>query len=99
MCEVCYEEYTSADAWVCTPECGHYLCRDCYTEYVDGQLSKGIECVSTPCPRSGCGMLVPFKLFDELLEPSKAEKFNKLRVSSYVDLYKERKWCPTPNCG
>ena len=47
FCPCCCEE---ADDWVAMEDCGHTLCRDCFTGYLVSKLSDGAECVFTICP-------------------------------------------------
>lgn len=68
-CPVCYEEY-GEDDWMYIQECGHYLCKDCYREYLLEHLSHGASVAMTCCPNEECKILVPPRIFEELLEPA-----------------------------
>jgi hypothetical protein len=75
MCSSCCEEYEEKDMWVCIPDCQHWLCRDCYSEYLTTQVKKGPDCVKhTICP-AGCKLVVPPELFEKLLPPDLFLKF------------------------
>ena len=51
-------------------DCGHTLCRDCFTGYLVSKLKDGAECVFTICPDEKCNMIVPDLLFNALLSPN-----------------------------
>lgn len=69
LCPVCFCEYPLAE---CTflQDCGHGLCTYCYTGYLGSKVTDGIESVLSVCPEQKCNMLVPERLFVELLEPA-----------------------------
>jgi len=51
LCPVCYTESAEAVGM----ECGHFLCEDCYREYLKESVKKGPDCVFTLCPFGGMG--------------------------------------------
>jgi ariadne-1 len=95
MCPVCYDE---TDEWFSVEECGHILCKDCFTEYLTEQMNKGVACVSATCPFDGCGFIMPDTLYEELLIPEVYKKFQHLCTLAFVDLSPDRDWCPGAEC-
>jgi hypothetical protein len=71
VCPSCCEE---SSEWIHNDDCGHCLCKDCYQQYLEFQLAKGVEVVKTPCP-GGCKLPVSESVFKSLLSPHKFEKY------------------------
>jgi hypothetical protein len=46
LCPVCYEEKERTMSL----ECGHRLCFDCYSDYLQSQFALGPDCIFTVCP-------------------------------------------------
>ena len=65
-CGVCFCEY-GADEWVSIRECGHGLCKYCFTGYLESKIGDGKEAIFTYCPEAGCNNLCPESHFRELL--------------------------------
>lgn len=65
LCPCCYCE---SDSWVSISSCGHFLCQDCYTGYLISKVNDGQECVFAICPDQKCNMIVPDKLFRQLID-------------------------------
>lgn len=36
-CDICYEEYSS-DEFIAIGDCKHYICRDCFTDYLKTEI-------------------------------------------------------------
>lgn len=79
-------------------DCGHFLCRDCYSDYLSSQLTQGPDCIYTICPCAPCKLIVPNALFKEALSPVNYERFNYYYTKSFVDINKRAKWCPGKGC-
>jgi len=95
MCASCYEEVTE---WTMIPDCGHTICKDCYTDYLLSKMAQGQECVMTKCIDRECMMIVPPGLFLELLPENMKEKFQYFRANAFFNLTKKAVWCPQPTC-
>ena len=100
LCPVCYVEYDLAE-FVHLPDCGHGLCKNCYTCYLTSKVTDaGVDSVMTTCPSGeGCGMIVPQRLFKQLLSVKLYERYRSFLTRSFVDLSKWFKWCPGRDCS
>ena len=96
-CPVCFCDYPLAE-FVHMPDCAHGLCMYCYTGYLTSKVGDGVECALTVCPERGCNMIVPERLFQELLEPALFKRYQNFLMKSFVDLSKSAKWCPGRDC-
>lgn len=97
LCPVCFCEYPIAE-FVHLPDCGHGLCTYCYTGYLQSKVGDGVECALSVCPERGCNMIVPERLFQQLLEPQTYARYRQFLIKSFVDLSKTAKWCPGRDC-
>ena len=98
LCPVCFCEYP-VDEFVHLPDCGHGLCTYCYTGYLTSKVGDGTECVVTTCPDSACKMIVPERLFKQLLDQTLYARYHDFLEQSFVDLSNSMKWCPGTDCS
>ena len=87
LCPVCFCEYPPAE-FTFLPDCGHGLCTYCYTGYLTSKAGDGVESVQTTCPERGCNMIVPERLFRELIDVDLYNRYKDFLVKSFVDLSK-----------
>ena len=76
----------------------HGLCTFCFAAYLENKVNDGVECVLTVCPEQECKMIVPSRLFEQLLEPLQFARYQEFLIKSFVDLSKQAKWCPGRDC-
>ena len=95
LCPSCYEETTE---WIKLEDCGHMLCRDCYTGYLVSKVGDGADCVFAICPDSKCNFIVPDSLFIQLLPGELLQKYKYFKCQSFVNITKNSKYCPGTNC-
>lgn len=81
------------------PDCSHGLCTYCFTGYLESKVMDGPESVISVCPDQKCNMIVPERLFKELLENDKYNRYHEFLIKSFVDLSKQAKWCPGRDCN
>ena len=67
-CECCYDTFKAEDM-INMADCGHRLCKDCFTEYCVSKLDAGTDVVKSKCPDHACGNIVPESIFKQLLTP------------------------------
>ena len=97
-CGVCFCEY-GEDEWVTIKECGHGLCKYCFTGYLESKIGDGKESIFTYCPEAGCNNLCPESHFRELLSEEQFARYSKFLNDSFVDLQDDIIWCPGVNCN
>lgn len=83
--------------------CGHWLCDDCWTGYLDSEVSAGLTCTLSRCPsmNSGekkCRELITYQTFAKYVTKEQLEKLTRWLVASYVDCSPTLRWCPKPGC-
>ena len=93
LCPVCFTEQTKYTA----AKCGHYLCTECYAEYLSESVKAGPDCVFTICP-AGCKLILTDVLFKDCVSKQLYEKYQAYFVKSYIEFNKTTKWCPAPSC-
>ena len=49
-------------------ECGHYLCKECYRDYLHQRVKQGTDSVVTTCPIEGCKLFVSEEIFESLMD-------------------------------
>ena len=98
LCPVCFCDYPPSE-FIFLEDCGHGLCETCYTGYLTSKAGDGVESVLTVCPEQKCNMIVPERLFAQLLEPQLYQRYKDFLLKSFVDLSKQAKWCPGRDCG
>mmetsp|Transcript_7109 Transcript_7109/g.27237 ORF Transcript_7109/g.27237 Transcript_7109/m.27237 type:complete len:504 (-) Transcript_7109:214-1725(-) len=95
-CRICYEEVPPSEAVQLA--CKHAFCVDCYGGYLNNKIGDGPAAVYARCPEAKCNCLVPEALFQRLLTPDNLRKYERYLLSSFVDISKNMRWCPAPNC-
>lgn len=97
LCTVCFAD--EADPLL---PCGHGLCRDCWPGFLKCNLDSGTvggdNCLKLKCPGERCPLMVPCHFFEEFLEPSDLQRYQRLWVLSFVNDNNATVWCPKPGC-
>lgn len=75
--------------------CGHMLCKSCYSEYVDYEVSRGVGLSSLSCPSPGCKYIVDQISLSGLLSSSRWSQYVNMTVSQYVQANPSLSWCPS----
>lgn len=97
LCPSCYE--SEIEEWSYVAECGHYLCNECFTYYLETKVNAGSSCLKTPCPDQQCRVLVSQALFKQLLEKELYRKYEGFSVSEFVEAQERLlKYCQGPGC-
>ena len=96
-CPCCYDDVKIKDG-IIIEECGHYLCKDCFKDYIKEKFKNGPDCVHASCPDHSCGMIIPSHLFQKSLSKVDFKKYEYYVLKSFVDLSPKTKWCPGKNC-
>ncbi len=81
------------------PDCMHGLCTYCFTGYAESKVTDGVEAVLSVCPEEKCLMIVPERIFHQLLDAEKFARYKDFLAKSFVDLSKSAKWCPGRDCS
>ena len=66
-CEVCYDDVKIEDQ-VMMEDCGHRLCTECFQGYCESKVAAGPDAVQATCPDQKCKMIVPTRIFKQLLD-------------------------------
>lgn len=97
--EECLICYTEKDDTFKALKCNHFFCGECWEEYVNSRLDDLLTALHTPCPQSGCTLIVPEKFMISSIKSEKRMQFIKALLKNFTDYNKDIKWCPTPDCG
>jgi ariadne-1 len=80
-------------------DCSHILCEECFTQYLQTKVAEGVESVFTICPDQKCNMIVPPKLFKELLPKGSYDKYVGYLCQTFISLSNNvLKYCPGKGC-
>lgn len=95
-CDICMEVMTVDNKFALG--CGHYFCKNCVANYLNENINNG-KVMDLKCPHGDCES--KFARHDiEIVSGSEiAEKYQKFYENIEVNLDKNKKWCPAPNCG
>ena len=63
-CNICFDEVPGSD--LIALKCGHWFCRDCWSQYLQSKIDDGPSCVTTHCPYPKCQLAVDELLFQEV---------------------------------
>jgi ariadne-1 len=83
--------------------CGHYLCHDCWTGFLESSLSEGLTALLARCPAMAgegvkCRQLVDMDTWERYLEEPDFERYTGWVNNDFIDAVKDFKWCPRPAC-
>jgi len=91
-CNVCMDKYPVAEGM--SLSCGHWACLDCFTGYLESQISSGElapKCV-------GCSQTVPETLIVNLVSAKSYGNAKNSLIKNYTNQYKKFKTCPSNGC-
>jgi len=98
-CEVCCEEYDPDKEVISIQECGHSLCINCYTEYLETKLQDGPNCIEATCSNMTCKLILPDAIWRRALSFEKFKRYQDFLFKSFVEISKRAKWCPGKGCN
>lgn len=75
--------------------CGHMLCKDCYSRYVDAEVSRSAGLASIACPSPGCKYVVDQVSMAGLLSDTRWSQYINMTVSQFVQANPALSWCPS----
>ena len=75
--------------------CGHMLCKQCYCDYVDYELSSGSGLSHLTCPSPGCKYTIDQASLAGLLSPERWSSYVGMVVSQFVQASPALRWCPS----
>lgn len=96
FCPSCYSSIQGED--MIGMDCGHYLCKVCYKNYLTESVNEGLVSIYTKCPIPECSIIVSNNLFKNLLDSDLYKKYQKFILFSFVDNQNDVKWCPASGC-
>lgn len=96
-CLVCF---APKDETFSALKCGHNFCGDCWKDYLTVKADDVLVCLSTPCPQSGCQLIVPEALFMKYIESKEVrERFNKSVLRNFTGYNSDIRICPGITCN
>ena len=99
QCLICLCDLEKEDS--ISLKCNHYLCSDCYKEYINTKLeNEPLNILNTPCPLNGCNLYVTRSIFKKCVTEKKKQKiFAKSLVKNFIFSSKDIKLCPNQECN
>ncbi len=98
MCKVCYDEFDDVIKDGFSLGCGHTFCKDCFRQYLTGQVNDGIMCIQSHCPEHKCKQAITCDVYHAFLSTELKEKYNKFVTKHFVEFTKNMRFCPAANC-
>ena len=77
--------------------CTHEFCTDCWSGFLGHKIGEGPTSVYAVCPMSGCKEFVT-DVEVEAITPNLLAKYRVFQLRSFVDLFKNARWCPGLDC-
>ncbi len=98
VCPICWNNFPKRD--MLSLKCGHKSCQQCWIDYMEDEISKGIQCVTSKCPYHGCVEAIPEDFFDRIMKsrPKSLNRYKEYLLKAFVDYNKLIVWCPAPEC-
>eukprot|EP00984_Skeletonema_dohrnii_P004877 scaffold1718_cov81-Skeletonema_dohrnii-CCMP3373.AAC.5 len=78
------------------PNCGHSLCVDCFTKYVETEVGQG-NADNIKCPF--CNEAVTMDVIKEVVDEVSFQRLERLKDAAFVLKNPDYHHCPTPDCG
>jgi len=96
-CPICFSNETEIQLLEITP-CSHKFCKPSLSEYLVTQISE-LKVLKVKCPDTNCPCLLKKQIFQEVLDNSSFQKYQKvvLQKISYRKL--NARFCPKPGCS
>uniref|UniRef100_A0A7S3PJG6 RBR-type E3 ubiquitin transferase n=1 Tax=Aplanochytrium stocchinoi TaxID=215587 RepID=A0A7S3PJG6_9STRA len=111
LCPVLFEEYRMDDTYSMGCTCKehpkeHRFSLDAWREYLKSKVEDGRDCIFSRCPMDSCSCVISPAVWEFILGgKTKNEQMNealkryqRFLLSSYVDINKHIKWCPSAGC-
>merc|ERR1719265_2240932 len=109
-CPLCFEEFKVVAGLrlhvfgLIELDCKHFLCRECFTEYMTSKISEGEVSEDTlKCPIPDCNTpITEMQVRSANFEPELFERFLLFRARGYQpddSMDEARVECPTPDCA
>jgi len=96
LCTLCFDEKPRADFEAL--KCNHYLCKDCWTEYIEYNVTRPENFFFWKCPQQDCNMIVPNTFNLRYIPKEQENLFYRKMAVAYADNSKSLRWCPAPDC-
>ncbi|KAH6761915.1 hypothetical protein C2S52_019348 [Perilla frutescens var. hirtella] len=95
-CKICMENVDIET--MLSAACGHLFCSDCWNAHVSISINDGPGCLSLHCPEPKCEAIAGLDMVESVAADDDKQVYYKYLRRSYVELSKNRKWCPAPGC-
>ena len=79
-------------------KCGHMHCQRCVRAFLEENIRNGAV-MELKCPEEKCECRFTKNDIKKLCKKDEYEKYLKFRENIEVNMSKNLRWCPAPNCG
>mmetsp|Transcript_12415 Transcript_12415/g.18482 ORF Transcript_12415/g.18482 Transcript_12415/m.18482 type:complete len:390 (+) Transcript_12415:33-1202(+) len=98
-CPICCEENIDSGCGLILPNCGHSLCVDCFTKYIEVEVGRG-NADNIKCPfKPFCNEAVTMDVLKEVVDEKSFQRLERLKDAAFVLKNPGYRHCPTPDCG
>ncbi|KAF9626673.1 hypothetical protein IFM89_038768 [Coptis chinensis] len=96
-CRICFDDFLPRD--MVSASCGHMFCKLCWKGYITTSINDGPGCLTMRCPEIKCVAAVGEDMVNTLISNEEIKrKYSRLLLCSYVEVKRNVKWCPAPDC-
>jgi ariadne-1 len=96
-CGVCFDDKPGDQ--MMSLSCRHFICLDCWKNYLHAAINQGPSCLLVSCPFPKCNISVNESVVSQTVDMDHKNKYEKFLSRSFVDDNPKIRWCPAPNCG
>lgn len=79
-------------------KCNHYLCKECYQDYIDFNVMRPENIFFWRCPFNKCNLIIPDSFNKKYIPENKLQNYYKKMAIAYADNSKSLRWCPGTDC-
>lgn len=95
LCEICFDERGGSEFHY-LDECRHFFCNDCLKAHCELHVEGGTV-LNLMCPSHDCKTMIPPEIIQDVLDPDKLERWERLLLSKTLDVMGDVVYCPRCN--
>lgn len=95
-CNICMRDIRESSGFALP--CGHIHCKECVRSYLNDAIDSGAV-LEIRCPQVDCNRLFTREQISKICTKPVYEKYLRFRENIEVNMSKDMKWCPAPDCG
>jgi len=96
LCAMCFDT-KPREEFECL-KCNHYVCQECWKEYIQYNVTRPENTFFWKCPFQGCNMIIPDSFNLRYIDSTSLSQYHKKMATAYADTSKSLRWCPAADC-